>query len=323
MTTILLTESSPKILPPNDLKIKLKEHQLTSIYAMDQLEKTGKVERTIKSSIYKFQVYPDSSSIQYSPYWIPSAARNYKDIKYTIETNFGVLADVVGSGKTYMIMGLLNYNLVPPDNEKIISTSIFSSLKYQDVEKSFKTNLIIVPHNLVTQWKQAFATCKLKTFIIAKKSDINFLVYPDNVFLENLDKPDMITDTELDDLENISELNTIEYYDTIICSATMIDDYIEKFNTVKYSRIIIDEVCSIRLPADLNWKANFIWFITATPSGLQYLKRYYIKDIVNGMHNLIFDNIIIKNNDEYVSKSMSLPIINQIFSWKDKNPAVL
>ncbi len=317
MSTILLTENDQKITHPKGLKIKLKNHQLTSIYAMDKLEQTGKIDRNIKSSIYKFQIYSeDTRSYYYS--WLPQNAKKFKDIKYTIETNFGILADVVGSGKTYMVMGLLNHNLVPPDHEKIISSSVYSMLRYKDDITALKTNLIIVPHNLVTQWKQAFATCPLKTYIVSRKSDINFLAYPENVFLEDPDKqksninPSEMSEKELDDLENISEINTIEYYDTIICSATMIDEYIEKFKDVKYSRIIIDEVCSIKLPADLNWKANFIWFITATPSGIMYLKRYYIKDIVGKMHKFIFDNIIIKNNDEYVSKSMSLPNINQI-----------
>lgn len=315
MSTVLLTESDPKINHPTNLKIKLKSHQLTSIHAMDKLEKSGSIERTIKSSIYKFQVY--SANLD-NYYYVPQSAKNYKDIKYTIETNFGILADVVGSGKTYIIMGLLNHNLVPPDHEKIISSSIYSTLRYKDEDKALKTNLIIVPHNLVTQWKNAFAASSLKTFIVSRKSDINFLAYPENVFLEDpnktkpIDDPSQMTEEELDDLENISEINTIEYYDVVICSATMVDEYIEKFKDVKYSRIIIDEVCSIKLPADLNWKANFIWFITATPSGIAYLKRYYIKDIVGRMHKFIFDNVIIKNEDEYVSKSMKLPNINQI-----------
>jgi hypothetical protein len=298
MKTIPLDENSNRIIQPNNLKIKLKEHQLTSIYAMNELENNGKINRNIKSCIYKFQIY-DESAANY--YWLPDRAKNLKNIDYTIETNFGILSDIVGSGKTYIVMGLLNHNLLTSEKDKIFSTSTYSCLKYKDNQKSFKTNLIIVPHNLVTQWKNAFSYCNLKTYVIAKKSDINYLEYPENLFTDELNVDD-----------EFNKFNTIEYYDVIICSSTMIDDYYTKFNIVKYSRIIIDEVCSIKLPADLNWDANFIWFITATPSGINYLKKLYIREIVSKMHKLIFDNIIIKNNDEYVSKSMSLPNLNQI-----------
>ena len=308
MTTLLLNESSPKINHPKSLKIKLKEHQLTTIHEMNRLEQTGEVNRTISSVIHKFEIYanPNIHTDYYNRYWLPDNLKTYKDLNYKIQTNFGILGDIVGSGKTYMILGLLNHNLVPIEHDKFISSGVFSCLSYKDIETTFKTNLIIVPHNLVSQWKQAFSYCNLKTHIISKRSDINVLKYDYNLFKED----DM---GDLDDLDGISQINCVEYYDVIICSATMIDEFLEKWKNIKYARIVIDEVCSIRLPAELSWNANFIWFITATPSGIQYLKKYYIRDIVNNrMHQFIFNNIIVKNDDEYVGKSMSLPHINQI-----------
>jgi len=308
--TTLLNDNAPKIIQPTNLKLKLKEHQITACHAMDKLERNGTIEKTIKSSIYKFNIYPaEKYQNSYRHY---QEAKNFRDIDYTIKTNFGILADKVGAGKTYEIVGLLCHNLVPPDRNKILFSSSFTSLEYKDSYKGFKTNLILVPHNLVTQWKQAFAQCNLKTYIISKKTDISFLVYPENIFDENPDKKNHLSDNELDDLENICELNTIEYYDAIICSATMVDEYFDRFKDIRYSRIIIDEVCSIKLPTDLNWHANFIWFVTATPSGIKYLKRFYIKDLVNRLHDFIFDNIIVKNDEEYVDRSMNVPSFNQI-----------
>ena len=308
--TTLLDENALKINQPINLKLKLKDHQYTACYAMNKLEQNGTIDKTIQSSIYKFQIY-EKDKYEHS-YWLPDEVKKFRNIEYTIKTNFGILADKVGAGKTYEILGLLCNNLVPPDRNKILYSSSFTSLEYKDSQKGFKTNLILVPHNLVTQWKQAFAQCNLKTYIISKKTDISFIVYPENIFAENLNKKDHLSDSELDDLENISEINTIEYYDVIICSATMVDEYFSGFKNVKYSRIIIDEVCSIKLPTDLNWHANFIWFVTATPSGIKYLKRFYIKDLVNKLHDFIFDNIIIKNDEEYVDRSMNLPNFNQI-----------
>ena len=316
MTTLLLTENSNKIVHNQSLNIRLKEHQLTSVYAMDELERTGTVNRKINSMIHKYRIIDEETSHFYRM----NTNREVKEIEYKIETNFGILADVVGSGKTYVILGLLNHNLVPPQREKIISSGIFTSLKYKDVEKPLKTNLIIVPHNLVTQWKQAFSYCDLKIFVISKKSDASFLVYPENIFGSETDeKPNNLTviDTEIienDDEYQFNKLNTVEYYDVIICSSTMVDEYIKKFPDLNYSRIIIDEVCSIALPQDLNLNANFLWFITATPSGIEHIRRYYIRDLVSfgRVHKFVFNNIIIKNEEEYVSKSMKLPNLNQI-----------
>jgi hypothetical protein len=309
--TLYLSENSPKIQQLKDVNIQFKEHQLTSIYAMNELEKTGKIERTINSIIHNFKVYT-------KPYFrYNQSSQDFKDIKYIIDTNYGILSDIVGSGKTYMIMGLINYNQVPLDRDKIISTSTFCSLKYVDSDKALKTNLIIVPHNLIIQWKEVFKLCpKLKTYIIAKRSHINFLTYAENISDDsiNVKNDDDLSDDDKSEISNISPLNSIGFYDVVICSSTMIDEYIDKFKYVKYSRLIIDEICSVKLPINLNLLANFIWFITATPSGIHYIRRYYIKEIVGygNLDPLIFNNIIIKNDDEYVNKSMQLPNINQI-----------
>ena len=53
----------------------------------------------------------------------------------------------------------------------------------------------------------------------------------------------------------------------------MFDNFYNKFNHIKWSRIIIDEICSIKLPMSLDWKCNFIWFVTATPSGIAHIRR--------------------------------------------------
>ena len=134
-----LNESSDKILHPKGLMIKLKDHQLSSIYAMNKLEQNGKIISTISSIVFRNKAYAERSEHyrqsgyyhSYGLYEIPVAKRIYRPIEYSIETNFGILGDIVGSGKTYIVMGLINYNLQPPNHDKIISTCTFSSLKYK------------------------------------------------------------------------------------------------------------------------------------------------------------------------------------------------
>ena len=156
---------------------------------------------------------------------------------------------------------------------------------------------------LVHQWRDVFRKCILKTYIISKKSDIEYLRYIKNKYQQPI-----LSDVD----NNYDETNCIEYYDCIIISATMYEVFNEQFNNIKWARIIIDEVVSIKLPTNLEFKCNFIWFLTATPTGIKHIKRNYIKSLVSAMTDYTINNIIIKNNNDFVDISMNLPNINQI-----------
>lgn len=294
---------SSKIIQDEKIKIILKEHQKTAIKGMIEFEENGKVSFTKRAYIYNYQLYDDV----YNNYEYSFNSKKYnkekiKDMNFEIETNYGILADKVGSGKTYMTMGLICYKQIPNERDRIINSAVYTVTKYKDTEKSIKTNLIIVPHNLTHQWKLAFNNCILNTYVITKKSDVENLIFQDNIF-EN-DKP-------LNDAE-YNESNCVSFYDCIIISSTMFDNFYSKFYFIKWARIIIDEVVSIKLPPELEFKCNFIWFLTATPSGIKYVRRNYIRLLVNSITDNTLNYIIIKNDDDYVDNSMNLPNINQI-----------
>jgi hypothetical protein len=300
-----LTQESPKIIQDQRIKIKLKEHQKTAIDAMINFENTGIVAFTKKAYVKNYQIFDEDTHNRYYYYWRNhdnELNNKYKNMRFEIETNYGILADKVGSGKTFITMGLISYNQVPKERDRIISSSVYTVTRYKDIEVPKKTNLIIVPHNLISQWKIAFGYCTLKTFTVAKRCDIETLVFEDNIFKDHPPTKDA----------DYTEINCIEYYDCIIVSSTMFDNFYTKFETIKWARIIIDEVVSIKLPSDLEFKCNFIWFLTATPSGIKYVRRNYIRSLVTGMSDYTINNIIIKNNDTYVDNSMNLPNINQI-----------
>lgn len=272
-----LNFDNPKIDNILLMNIELKEHQKTAIYAMLEFEKTGKVKFDREVYIKNYTIFDKN---EYNIYHQLNH-NDYKNINFEIESNYGILADKVGSGKTYMIMGLLCFNTLPCERTRILNSSVYSVIRYKDSETAIKTNLIIVPHNITLQWKEAFSNCLLNKYIIIKNTDI-----------------DVIDD--------------IQSYDVIIISSTMFDKFYKNYNHIKWSRIIIDEVVNIKLPADLEFKCIFIWFLTATPSGLRYIKRNYIRSIVSSMHSYVIKNIVIKNNDDYIDDSMKLPNINQI-----------
>jgi len=280
-----LNALSPKIDQPTNIKMPFKEHQKTAIYHMRKLED----ERSITHHYDEEQFY-------LSNYTLRTLGLEHQDIKSVrINTSYAVLADKVGSGKTLMIVGLLNNKIKLDDCDKILSSTMYSSVQIKDNKKCLKTNLILVPHSLTTQWNDAFKNSSLKYYVITKRKDIEYLEFDDHI--------DDILETGL-----IEEDQCLQYYDVIICSANMFADYFHKFRTTKYSRIIIDEVLQIKLPADFNWCCNFAWFVTATPTGLQGIRRHYIKELIGGIvqyHHLL----TIKNNDDFVDQSMRLPDI--------------
>jgi len=297
-----LNYDSPKIIQNKNITIKLKEHQKTAIYAMLQFEETGKICFEKKSYIHNYQII-DQDFMNTYYYWRQNDDENkYKDLQFEIESNYGILADKVGSGKTYMAMGLICNKQIPNQRDQILSSSVYSVIKYKDKETALKTNLILVPHNLIIQWKIAFQHCKLKTLTISSKADIDLLEFDKNIFEDN---------TILQPDAQFSKINCIEYYDIIIISSTMFDIFYKKFNP-KWARIIIDEIVSIKLPTNFEFKTNFIWFLTATPSGIRYVRRNYIRTLVSSLTECTVEHLIIKNNDNFVDQSMNLPNLNQI-----------
>ena len=301
-----LNENSSKIIQDSRIKISLKEHQKTAIKAMIEFEDRGIVKFSREATIQHFNIIDKEereNNWYYSYYNRNNQNIEYKNISFEIESNYGILADKVGSGKTFMTMGLIAYKQIPSNRDKIISSSIYSVIKYKCNETPIKTNLILVPHNICRQWSEAFKFSTLKTYTVAKHSDVEFIEFSENIFAnqQSSNNPDF------------TELNCIEYYDVIIMSATMFDSFYDKFRHVKWARIIIDEIISIKnMPTDLEFNCNFLWFLTATPSGIKNIKRQYIRTLISSTTNYIINSIIIKNNDNYVDTSMNLPNINQI-----------
>jgi len=288
----------------NTFKVPLKDHQNTIIKTMLDLENTGEINFELESKIIRNEIILKEDVIRNESYYnlyFNERENNieFTNIKYNINMNYAILADKVGAGKTFEIIGLLCHTLVPKQHSRILSSGHYTSIKFEDTNKCIKTNFIIVPHNLILQWKKVLDYTKLNYFMINKRSHIDQLSSVYNIF-EGEENPE------------INPNNCIENYDVILISATMLDFFYNKFPDVKWSRLIIDEVNTIKLPVYYTIKANFIWYITATPSGIRWIRRNYIRDMIAGFNKNLFNKIIIKNDDTYVTNSMALPQLNQI-----------
>jgi hypothetical protein len=288
----------------NNFKVHLKDHQNTIIKTMLDLENTGEIVFELESKIIRNEIILKEDVVRNESYY--NLYYNEREnniqfnlIKYYINMNYGILADKVGAGKTFEMVGLICHTLIPKQHSRIFSSGHYTSIKFTDNEECIKTNFIIVPHNLILQWKRVLDFTKLNYFMINKRSHIDQLTSVYNIF-EGEENPEINPDS------------CIVNYDVILISVTMLDTFYNKFQDVKWSRIVIDEVNTIKLPVYYTIKANFIWYITATPSGIKWIRRNYIRDMITGINKNLFNKIIIKNDDIYVTKSMELPPLNQI-----------
>jgi len=355
------------------LKIKLKRHQETSVKNMLNLEADGGVKIKINSYVSKNMIYSENNP-HYG--WYDYNLHRRREVQYTendfiVNTNFGILADKVGSGKTFDIIGMICHTRIPIDRPKIMSSSYYSSVLHIDNEKCIPTNLIILPHNLTAQWKKAFEFTKLKVYTISKRAHIDKLLSVCNIYEDIIheekdnkdtnDTNDSKDNKDTNDVNNVKDVKDskdskegkklkeikftikkqtndsdsdmssigidpeqcVGFYDVILLSATMMDDFYTKFPHIKYSRIIIDEVTTIKkLPMSFDIKSNFVWYISATPTSILLIRKNYIRDMVSNMNSVIFNKIIIKNNDGYITDSMKLPVMKQIIIHCD-TPASL
>lgn len=289
----------------NKLKVPLKIHQNTIIKTMLELENTGEINIDLESKIIRNEIILKEEVLNNESYYnlyYNERENNiqFSNIKYTINMNYGILADKVGAGKTFEIIGLICHTQVPKQHQRIFSSGYYTSIKFNDNEECIPTNIIIVPHNLVLQWRKVLEFTKLKFYMINKKSHIDYLSSVYNIF-------------EDEETPEISPTSCIANYDVVLVSGTMLESFHNKFPDVKWARLIIDEVNSInKLPVNFCIKANFVWYITATPSGIRWIRRNYIRDMIVGINKSLFSKIIIKNEDSYVTNSMSLPPLNQI-----------
>ena len=107
-----LTDESPKIIQPKNIKIDLMMHQLTGIKAMRDFEENGKI-----------------NAKNITQYGDP--------MNFRIESIVGILADKVGAGKSLMVIGLIElFNTAPERN------FFWSGSKYISIYATQNENLL-------------------------------------------------------------------------------------------------------------------------------------------------------------------------------------
>jgi len=272
-----LTAESPQAVQPLHIRTALRPHQLTLLEAARALEQKANIEMI---SLAEPQML----------------------------TRYGVIADRVGAGKSLVALSLIRDAPVQQAQFscKEGGSARILSLKHMPAVQEFRNewtdlsgeairavmvphpivtrrwhttaSLLIVPHNVVSQWEQYIKEqTTLSALIIKKTKDCDY------------DKPRF--------------LHSIYTAELIVVSCTMLRKFIgaisvhgPEFRNVVWSRLFIDEAdtvtCSLRM-GDVN--ARFTWFITGSwlnmlfPRGLQ---TYTIQNLAEDIRKMIGDGYV-------------------------------
>jgi SNF2 family DNA or RNA helicase len=225
-----------------------------------------------------------------------------------------------------VILSLIKSNNITDKNQTLVKSHGMNKVVYfiPDTTKIVKTNLLVVPHNLVNQWEDYIRT--FSTDIRYKI--INRQKYVDNLYEENFN---------------------IEDYDMLVVTGTFcskVSSYLGE-KSIKLQRLIVDEADNVNIPGCQYMDACFTWFVTASFGNLLYPKGYshfepesrrhiccatglrnhaFVKEIFTELSNNIPSELlkilIVKNSEAFVEKSILLPPIYS-FIIKCKTPLAI
>ena len=275
-----LDDSNPKCENVPELKVALMNHQKTSIYHAEMIERNEGIRIAYKEPEYS-SFYSKEEDIE-----------PYRNVYF----NFGIIACKVGSGKSFVALAMIIRNPLLIFNRMVSShfnNSCFSFKKVNTTNYTVSTNIILVPHNLFHQW-QEYLTKTTSLDVIYISSKISF------------DKFALLAANA----ENFEQLTKKKVY---LISAKQWNNFAEIWvNNIKKkaSRIFVDEVHSINLPNSIRIKTNFLWFITSSVNDISNHRNYgFIRDTIDNYNILdvqLHNFTKIKNKDEYIDSSLRL-----------------
>ena len=206
------------------------------------------------------------------------------------DTNIGVNADATGYGKTLSMVTLvlrdkMEWDITTPFSLSIISTFALGKIK-KTIEIGYEkidATLVLVSPSIILQWYEEFKKTPLCIKMITTKKHV------DTVLLSN--------------------------YDVILVTPTMYNKLICKHSKLAWKRFIFDEPGHLRVPAMGKIVAGFNWLVTATPDSIvskhRSCRNSFMYDIIGCCGNMSFSEafsyLIIKNTDEFIIHSFSMP----------------
>jgi superfamily II DNA or RNA helicase len=309
---IEIDENASRAIQPEKILIKLKEHQLACLHKACIMERNGSIQYNITESLLDY--YND-----YMPYTRAAHNTNIKD-NVTVNTNIGILGDIVGYGKTLTALAIIasvNVNDIHINNTMNISycsNRNYGYLSYTTANNNvlkndniIKSTLIIVPRGPVyIQWQKC----------LEQNTTLKFLAIDNVTFIKK----------HLPEFKNDNFLEIIDFfnkYDVVLIKNTTLDQLFSYYHTNKdidhmsripfikrWKRIMIDEAHDIMSKISLMY-FEYLWLISGTYENILYANRsysniiYHMKDAINcDTINLI----LVKGKKEFVRNSFRIPL---------------
>ena len=260
-----------RIEQPENLSIKLFPHQLVSIYNMEELERVRKITNI-----------------------------DYQNCSYL--TDFGILGDIPGYGKSFSVVSLILRDKMSWDvstsYEKIDINTVNQCLKVvnKQSKKRVKANLLLSSPTLIEQWKEYFS------FV----------------------KPGVLKIKEISVRKDLVNLNPNDW-DVIIISSVRYNELVDLNPFIVWKRFIFDEAASVHINSMRNISAGFTWFVSATYRDLlncSGTSSHYMRSFFSNFNQRMLANFVIKNPVDFVKHSFKMPEVKE-FNHVCLNPRIL
>ncbi len=243
----------------------------------------------------------------------------------TFDTDIGCLCDKVGTGKSLVILGLIATKKLMPIKKKCFRTYGNLIREYSLSKLNLPINLLVVPHGIINQWEK----------YIQEQTQLQYYGIKNSRDLKESQKL----------IANYVESGNLEPFthDLWLISSTNYNKISPSFLNICISRLIIDEVETIRIPGSKYIKSQFTWYISSSirilqnPKGVYghesygYVNHYgnyvtsyrrvlkekmahtgYFRSCLQAISNINFrEHIYLRSQEEFVKQSFSLPAVKE------------
>jgi hypothetical protein len=290
-----LQQESPKAPHPCGIKVHLRPHQLALLHRCREFET-----QNIKLSTFNTITERGSS-------------REGLGENDYMRTQIGIIGDKVGSGKSYVVLALIGSTdsgqLTQMQTRTYGNNRVLISYR-EPYSNVVPANVLVIPHNLVNQWE---------TYIQNFSDTLRYLVISKQKTLLAFSP------------------NKIETLDLLVVTSTFYNPVANMLSSRSYKlqRVVFDEVDNMNIPNCVHLESRFYWFVTASYGNLLYPRGYsrwdttmsryvwnatglrnsgFVKNLFMDMHNNVSRDfvkiLVVKNTDEFVHTSVTLPALD-------------
>ena len=258
--------------------------------------------------------------------------------KYNLNTNIGILANNVGSGKTSVIMGLIKYkNTI---HNMYSHNQYMKELLYNNIISFSKdlTNLLSdfcdpnINFNLMTYSDKQLETNMLQMMhsndetinFNSKFLNTNLIIIPHNLIKQWESELLRLTDFNIKKLNTIIDFRSINFdnleeyfnqYDIVLCNANKLRELHTHTEDYVWSRIFIDEADTIKIPHFPKLQSKFLWLISTTyerilnPKNKGFIHSLFNYDFIydnKPLRQLFLDSMTITCDLNYINEYMKI-----------------